>query len=262
MVWIYKPYRGLSLLRVKELRVFYGGYIAVNRVSFEVRKGEVLAIVGPSGSGKSTIAKAILRILPPLARVEGSIELDGTDLLRLSNDEMRRIRWERISYVPQGSSRMYLNPAKRIIDIVRDLCKIHGRDPDYEILRRLLEDVDLDSRILYRHPHELSGGQLQRILIVIAVLLNPEYIIADEPTSALDIITQRQIIDIFRRLVRKLGSGILLITHDMFVVRAISDRVAVIYNGMIAEYGDTSEILRNPRSSITRNLVEGSFLIE
>lgn len=250
------------MLRVKELRVSYGGYTAVDRVSLEVKGGEVLALVGPSGSGKSTIAKAILRILPPLACVEGSVELDGTDLLRLSNEEMRRIRWERISYVPQGSSRTYLNPAKRIIDIVRDLFRIHGRDPDYGILRRLLEDVDLDNWILYRHPHELSGGQLQRILIVIAMLLNPEYIIADEPTSALDVITQRQIIDIFRRLARKLGSGILLITHDMLVVRAISDRVAVIYNGMIAEYGDAKEILRNPRSSITKKLLEGSLLIE
>lgn len=230
-------------------------------MDLSIRRGEVLALIGPSGSGKTTVAKAILRILPPSARVEGSVELDGLDILRLSSKDMMRIRWVRISYIPQGSSRTYLNPTKKLIKILKDLYMLHGRSFDPKDVKELLEEIGLDWKILERYPHELSGGQLQRVLIAVAAALNPEYIIADEPTSALDVITQSQIVDIIRRLAIRMGTGILLITHDIVVASSIANRVAVMHRGRIIEEGSVEEILRNPHTEIARSIVEGSLSI-
>ncbi|PHN51578.1 dipeptide ABC transporter ATP-binding protein [Pseudomonas syringae] len=253
-----------QLIDIRHLGVAYrfAGQVnqAVRNVSFQVAKGETVAIVGESGSGKSTMANAILGLLPDNATITSSeLQIDGHDLSHASEREKRRIRGSVIGLVPQDSM-VSLNPTLRIgRQIAEALLQAHGgRYPtvDADVLE-LLQQVGLDKPLLRarQYPHELSGGMRQRVLIAIALAGNPRLIIADEPTSALDVTVQRKILDHLQRLVAERGISLLIITHDLGVAADRADRVLVMNNGELVEHGTPEQILVNPGHAYTRALI-------
>ena len=243
------------------LSASYPGKKAVLRdLSLELRRGEVLGLVGQSGCGKSTLALAILRLLHlKRGKAEGSIFFNGRDLMALKEREMRSLRGKEIALVLQ-SPMSSLNPALRIGTQLEEAWNIHQRSTRKEVERALLDTLEsvslqADTNFLRRHPAELSVGQAQRVLIGMAVLHRPLLLIADEPTSALDIITQAEILQLFSTLSRKLGMGILYISHDLLSVATISQRVAVMDQGEIVECRDTADLFKCPEHPYTRKLI-------
>jgi ABC-type microcin C transport system duplicated ATPase subunit YejF len=234
---------------------------AVNDVSLEVRRQEIVCVVGESGSGKSVMAKAVLRLLPePQVRVvAGRIWYDGQDLLALPADGIRAIRGGRIAMIFQEPM-VALNPVMTVGRQTDEIIEVHTRLRPAERRRRVLEvfaDVRLPEpeRILKSYPHELSGGQRQRVMIAMALALEPVLIIADEPTTALDVTTQAQILRLLKELQARHGTAILFITHDFGVVAEIADRVAVMRQGKLVEHGQARDILERPQHEYTRALV-------
>ncbi|GFM48877.1 ABC transporter ATP-binding protein [Pseudomonas cichorii] len=254
----------LQLIDLQNLNVTYrfNGQLtqAVRNVSFQVARGETVAIVGESGSGKSTIANSILGLLPDNATItSGELRVDGNDLSHASEREKRRIRGSIIGLVPQDPM-VSLNPTLRIgQQIAEALIQAHGRRYpaiDADVVE-LLEQVGLDKPVLRarQYPHELSGGMRQRVLIAIALAGNPRLIIADEPTSALDVTVQRKILDHLQRLVGERGISLLIITHDLGVAADRADRVLVMKSGELVEQGPPRQILVHPEHSYTRALI-------
>jgi ABC-type dipeptide/oligopeptide/nickel transport system ATPase component len=233
---------------------------ALKNVSLELGRGEVLGLVGQSGCGKSTLALAILKLLYlKRGRAEGEIVLNGRDLMPLKERAMRAVRGREMALVLQ-SPMSALNPALRIGAQLEEAWKVHRRSSRQErarAVRETLENVSLpaDAEFLRRFPAELSVGQAQRVLIGMAVLHRPPLLIADEPTSALDIVTQAEILQLFSALSRKLGMGILYISHDLLSVAAISRRVAVMEQGEIVECRAAAELFRSPAHPYTRKLI-------
>jgi peptide/nickel transport system ATP-binding protein len=255
---------GEEILNIKDLKVSYqtrrGEVKAVDGVSLELYKGEILGIAGESGCGKSTLAAAILRLVkPPGIIKEGKVLYRGKDLLRLGEEEFKLYRMTKIAYVPQGSMNS-LNPVMRIRDQFMDMLKDHGlkikKEELEERLREILSSMGLKTLILDRYPHELSGGMKQRTLIALSLIMNPEILIADEPTTALDVVSQRGVMNILRDLKDQRGTSIILITHDMAVQAELSDRMAIMYAGKIVEVGPTGEIYNEPLHPYTRLLIE------
>lgn len=253
-----------QLIDIRHLSVAYrfDGQInqAVRNVSFQVARGETVAIVGESGSGKSTMANAILGLLPDNASItSGELHVDGHDLGHAGEREKRRIRGGTIGLVPQDPM-VSLNPTLRIgRQIAEALILAHGRRypaVDADVLE-LLQQVGLDKPVLRarQYPHELSGGMRQRVLIAIALAGNPRLIIADEPTSALDVTVQRKILDHLQRLVAERGISLLIITHDLGVAADRADRVLVMNKGELVEQGPPQQILIAPRHAYTRALI-------
>jgi ABC-type dipeptide/oligopeptide/nickel transport system ATPase component len=240
----------------------YPGRSAVLRdVSLQLRRGEVLGLVGQSGCGKSTLALAILRLLHlKRGKVEGEMSFNGRDLMHLKEREMRSLRGREISLVLQ-SPMSALNPALRIGTQLEEAWRVHRRGSTREArghaIEEMLHHVSLpaDRAFLRRYPAELSVGQAQRVLIGMAVLHRPLLLLADEPTSALDIITQSEILDLFSTLSRDLHIGILYISHDLLSVAAISDRVAVMHDGEIVECQSTADLFTSPVHPYTRRLM-------
>lgn len=231
----------------------------LNTLSLDVQKGEVLGLVGQSGCGKSTLALAILRLLHLKGgKVEGTILFKGQDLMSLKENRMRSLRGREISLVLQ-SPVASLNPSLRAGAQLEEAWRAHQprstRAECQQALRQTLENVCLPASILRQYPSQLSVGQAQRVLIGMAILHRPSLLIADEPTSALDINTQAEILDLFATLSRKLGMGILFISHDLLSVATISHRVAVMDQGQIVECQRTQEIFRDPVHPCTRRMM-------
>jgi len=253
------------VLAVKNLSVEYpipGRTIhAVNDISFDVFKGEMLGLIGESGSGKTTAAMAILQLLEKPGRVTGGeVWLrDEVELLRLSDGEFRQFRWSELALVSQGAMNS-LNPTMRIKDQIADGIKAHEGRREKSALRariiRLLRMVGLPERVYADFPHELSGGMKQRVGIAMAVALNPTLVIADEPTSALDVITQRVVAQTLLEIKDRLGISVLLIGHDIALMAQLVDRVAVMYDGHIVEIGSVRDVLKSPVHPYTRMLIE------
>jgi len=226
---------------------------AVDDVSFEIRKGETLGLVGESGCGKSTLGRTVLRLLQP---TEGNIYFKGQNVADLGKEELRRTRQEQqIIFQDPGSS---LNPRMKVGPIIEEPMKAHGlHDPAgrEERARELLETVGLDPRHYNRYPHQFSGGQQQRINLARALSVDPEFIVCDEPTSALDASIQAQVLNTMRELQEEFDLTYLFISHDLSVIRHICDRVAVMYLGQIVELGEKEEIFEHPKHPYTRSLL-------
>jgi len=254
-----------ALLTADNLSVSFGSgereVTAVRNISFEIGRGETLALVGESGSGKSVSALSILQLLPyPLARhPSGSIRFAGEELIGCPEAALRGVRGNRIAMIFQEPMTS-LNPLHTIEKQIGEILKVHkglGRAEARSRILGLLNQVGLpeaESR-LHAYPHQLSGGQRQRVMIAMALANDPELLIADEPTTALDVTIQAQILKLLQDLQRERGMSILLITHDIGIVRKVSDRVAVMTGGEIVETGPTAEIFRNPRHDYTRHLL-------
>jgi peptide/nickel transport system ATP-binding protein len=242
------------------LSVSYAGKPVLRGVEFEIRRGEVLGLVGQSGSGKSTLAMAILGLLDAKrARVEGAINFQNCDLLQLSERELRERRGRVLSLVLQ-SPLSSLNPALKIRTQLREAWRAHAAGPTTDCdrtIRAALESVSLPStdEFLSKYPSQMSVGQAQRVLIAMAVIHRPALLIADEATSALDVITQSEILALFRELNRSTGMAILYISHDLASVAGICDRIAILHEGQIAECNATEAIFANPQHEYTKRLM-------
>ena len=230
-----------------------GAVRAVDGVSFSIKRGETLGLVGESGCGKSTLARSILQLLEPTA---GSVRFNGTELVGLSRKQLQPLRREMqmVFQDPQAS----LNPRKRVGQIVGSPLKLHDVAEGAELRKQveeLLERVGLSSEHYNRYPHEFSGGQRQRIGIARALALNPALVVADEPVSALDVSIQAQIINLLEDIQKDLGLTYLFVAHDLGVVRHVSDRIAVMYLGKIVEIGPADEVCTNPIHPYTESLL-------
>ncbi len=253
------------LLRVENLRVYYyslrGIVKAVDNVSFEVNRGEVLGLAGESGCGKSTLGFALLRLVPPPGRiVSGKLLFDGVDLVQLPDPVLRRdYRWKRISMVFQGAMNA-LNPVKTVGDQIAEAILIHEKgvtkEEALERAQKLLEMVGIDPRRIKSYPHELSGGMKQRVVIAMALALNPDLVIADEPTTALDVVVQAQIINLLKKLKKERNMSMILISHDLSLIAEMADRVAIMYAGKIVEYGPSDIIYERPAHPYTQLLLK------
>jgi len=250
-----------DVLLTAHVSVRYGDKPSVLRdIELEIRRGEVLGLVGQSGSGKSTLAMAFLGLLDrKQARVEGAIEFDGHDLLTLPERELRGLRGRKIALVLQ-SPLSSLNPALKIRTQLREAWGAHASasNGDCEAaMRAALESVSLPStdEFLRKYPSQMSVGQAQRVLIAMAVMHRPALLIADEATSALDVITQSEILALFRELNRSSGMALLYISHDLASVAAICDRIAILHQGEIVETETTEQVLANPRHEYTQRLM-------
>ena len=254
-----------NLVEIHNLRVKFntdsGEINAVNGISFNIKKGETLALVGESGSGKSVTARGIIRLLASNAVLseETKITFDGKNINTYSEKEYQKIRGKKISMIFQEPMSS-LNPIYTIENQISEVLKIHDKYSDKELKNKcleLLKQVQMpepESR-LSQYPHQLSGGQRQRIMIAIAIANNPDLLIADEPTTALDVTVQTEILKLLQSLQKKYQMSILFITHDLTIVRQISDRVCVMFNGEIKETGNTKEIFNNPNDDYTKHLL-------
>ncbi|MCF3963082.1 ABC transporter ATP-binding protein [Streptomyces fuscigenes] len=231
------------LLRVEDLSVVYGtgaaAVPAVRGVDLALESGGTLGLAGESGCGKSTLALALLRLLPPAARLSGRILLDGEDVLTMRWGRLRAVRWAGASIVFQGAMHS-LNAVHRVGDQIAEPLLVHGRATPAAARRRageLLEQVGLPAARAAARPHELSGGQRQRVMIAMALACEPRLVVADEPTTALDVMIQAQILRLIENLVAERGIGLLMISHDLAVLADTCERLAVMYAGRIVEQG-------------------------
>ncbi|HXF69736.1 MAG TPA: ABC transporter ATP-binding protein [Thermoflexus sp.] len=252
------------LLEVRDLRTYFftedGIVKAVDGVSFHVRRGEILGLVGESGCGKSVTSLSIMRLITPPGRIlGGEVLFDGVDLLKLPEPEMVRLRGSRISMIFQQPVSC-LNPVFKVGDQIAEVFQVHeglSRAEGWKRAVELLRMVGIPDpeRRAHSYPHELSGGMAQRVMIAMALALGPELLIADEPTTALDVTIQAQILDLMRELQRRMNTSIILITHDMGIVAEMCDRVAVMYAGQIIEEADVRTIFADPQHPYTQGLL-------
>lgn len=225
---------------------------ALDNINLDIYKGEILGLVGESGCGKSTLGKSVLRLIEP----EGEVLYEGKNILDMERKELKNFRKkaQMIFQNPYSS----LDPRMTVFDILREPLVVHGiRDKKTikERIFKILSLTGLDEEVLRRYPHEFSGGQRQRIAIARALVLEPEFLVADEPVSALDVSIQAQIIKLLLELKEKLNLTILFVSHDLGVVKYISDRIAVMYLGNVVELGEAEEIFKNPKHPYTEALI-------
>jgi peptide/nickel transport system ATP-binding protein len=251
------------VLQVDDLSVDYltdrGPVRAVDAVTFDVAKGEFLGIVGESGCGKSTLLFAIARLLGPPAEIAGgSVRFRGQDMVSLTDEELRHIRWRDYSLVMQSAMNA-LNPVMTIGAQLADAIRAHDRLTARKITERseeVMRLVGIDPIHLRSYPHQLSGGMRQRAMIAMALIFSPELVIMDEPTSALDVVAQRSLMLQIKELQHHIGFAAVFVTHDMSLVSHFSDRLAVMYAGQIVEIGDTRTIFNDPKHPYTKGLMQ------
>jgi peptide/nickel transport system ATP-binding protein len=254
---------GEVLVELRQLAVEYGvgerSVCAVDGIDLTIRTGEVVGLAGESGCGKSTVANAVLQILrPPAQLTRGSVLFRGEDLTQKSREELRRYRWRNVSMVFQSAMNA-LNPVMRVGDQFVDMMRAHEHVSKREALARageLLEVVGIDARRVRSFPHELSGGMRQRVIIAMALALQPELMIMDEPTTALDVVVQREILQQVQDLQYELGFAVLFITHDLSLLLEFADRIAIMYAGEIVESARSARLHENPLHPYTRGLME------
>jgi peptide/nickel transport system ATP-binding protein len=250
----------LSVLSVNHLSVVGKQGTIVNNISFNIHRGEWFALVGQSGSGKSLTAAAIGRLLPPGLRATGEIGYAGKNLLALSSSEMRQIRGKRLSYIfqdYQGSFTPFLTIGRHFEEYQRRHLTL-SKTERIRQANQALVSVGLSEEMYDRYPFQLSGGQLQRVSIAIALLLKPDILVADEPTTALDSVSSFKILDLLSRMQAETGCAILFITHDLRHVKRYADRIAVMKDGEIIETGAKNEVLHRPKHVYTELLIQSS----
>lgn len=253
-----------KLLSVRNLKTSFFTHVgevkAVRGISFDVNEGEVLGIVGESGSGKSVTSLSIMGLLQYPGRVvDGEILLNGEDILTYSKDQMRKVRGKEIAMIFQDPMTS-LNPVYTIGNQVMEMILEHEKMTKREARARAIEMLKLvgipaAEKRIDSYPHEFSGGMRQRVMIALALSCNPKLLIADEPTTALDVTIQAQILNLIKKLNRQFGMTTMLITHDLGVVATVCDKVAVMYGGLIMEYGTADEIFYHPRHPYTMGLL-------
>ena len=249
-----------EIIRYEHVDISYKGELAVHDASFSVEEGEILGIVGESGSGKSTLIKAAMGLLGRDGLVtRGDIWYQGLDLPDLKPKEMRKICGSEIGMIFQMAGSSFC-PIRTVRAQLYEIVKEHEKITIQEFEMRAEElfqkfGFEDPKRILDSYPFELSGGMQQRVGIVAAMLLNPKILMADEPTSALDVSVQKQVVDEMCMIREKFGTTILLVTHNLGVIRAMADKVLVLENGEVREYGKTKEVLENPQSEYTKKLL-------
>ena len=254
-----------KLLEIKNAEIKFsveGGTVnAVNDISFDIIKGETLAIVGESGSGKSVTARTIMKMLPKNSSVGSNLKVSfkGSDISNFSQEQMRQIRGDTITMIFQEPLTS-LNPLHKIGSQIIEVLQEHNQISKSEAKKKALEllkevQIPQPEERLNQYPHQLSGGQRQRIMIAMAIANRPDLLIADEPTTALDVTIQSQILKLLKELQKKYGMAIMLITHDLTVVRKTSDRICVMRYGKIVERGNTEEVFTNPQHEYTKHLI-------
>ncbi|RDH80011.1 ABC transporter ATP-binding protein [Mycolicibacterium moriokaense] len=250
----------MTLLEFDDVSVTYesrqGPVPAVRNVSLSVSQGETVGIAGESGCGKTTLTSSVLRLLPKSAQVSGHIRLNGEDVMAMSFGQLRAVRWAQAAVVFQGAMHA-LNPVQRIETQLAEPILLHddvGARAARTRVGELLGQVGLPASRAGAYPHQLSGGQRQRVMIAMALACRPKLLIADEPTTALDVMVQAQVLDLLSSLVAELGLGVVFISHDLSVLAATCDRVAVMYAGRIVEQGRASDVFTRPLHPYARAL--------
>ena len=258
------------LLEVKNLSMHYdtldGNVDAVKDISFAVKSGESFGLVGESGCGKTSVAMTLLQLQPDNSVItEGSIKLDGEELIGLSENELRKVRWDSISIVFQGAMNAW-NPVIKIGEQIREAMREHSpensKQENIDKINQLFSMVGLDETISDRFPHELSGGMKQRAVIALALSCDPKMIIADEPTTAPDVVIQDQILNEIKKVQDLLGLSLIYISHDIAVIAEMTDKIAVMYAGSIVEIGPTKSVFESPKHAYTKALLDSTPSIQ
>ena len=241
---------------ITRYNVSKGLVYAIEDVSFAIEKGESIGIAGESACGKSTLGLSIIRMISNGKIYSGKIQFDGKSLLDMSNADFdKNVRWKEISMVFQGAMNS-LDPVFSIQEQFEEVLKQHNfKENIRQTIIQSLNSVNLDESILKKFPHELSGGMKQRIVIAMALILKPKFVIADEPTTALDVLIQAQIVNLFKKL-KKDGQSFMIISHDLSVLSEVAEKIGIMYGGRMVEFGDSSEIFLEPKHPYTKGLLE------
>ena len=247
-------------LEISDLSVHYGtsrGSVhALGNIEFRLENGESIGIAGESACGKSTLGLSVMRMIQGGKIISGKIVFDGESTLDMTSSEFdKNIRWKKISMVFQGAMNS-LDPVFTIEDQFDEVLKQHKFKGDSDkVIHDAVFSVNLDSSVLKKYPHELSGGMKQRIVIAMALLLKPKFVIADEPTTALDVLIQAQIINLLKNL-KKEGMSLMLISHDLAILSEVAEKIGIMYGGKMVEFGTSAEIYRNPKHPYTQGLLD------
>jgi len=252
----------LPLLAVRDLHTYFhtpsACVRAVSGIDLEIHQGETVGLIGESGCGKSTLGLSLLRLVQEPCRIErGAVFLEDRDLLRLSEEEMRRVRWREIAMIPQSAMNA-LNPVLTVGEQIAEAVRAHmgvGRQAAMGRAREMLDLVGIDPVRCSAYPHEFSGGMKQRVAIAMALSCEPKLVVSDEATTGLDVMTQAHVVGLLRSLQRKLGLAILFVSHDLPLVLDVSDRIAIMYAGKLVEVRRTSEIREQPLHPYTEGLM-------